>query len=204
VNKSNDDLLGLWIEVDNQRGYPALGHNENKIPGSKQITELSAAEDWAFSLNMKLDREAITAVKPGDDPPDIKCLRDGSDYSVEIVELVDRDNLEQASRHQKNPEIHPPVSDVQQLWDKAKFHKSICETITNKVNRYSQKDLRVNALLVVCHERFLIGTDVREWLKSIEIDTKEVFQDIYLMLDYEPDNPERYPLYKVCVTSNGK
>ena len=170
---SEDDYLTNWIKITNERGHASgSAHNDNVLPGSKSIVELSKVRDWADSYTQNTGYK-VANIRLGDDPPDALCKVNGVVKTLECMGFVNGDlkgRLKDANKKNPGKRFTSSAGDGfhQAQWDEQSFLTKLKHDIEKKVKRYSGRP-KFDYLLIYTSENWLFADEVRIWLNAAEI-----------------------------------
>jgi hypothetical protein len=183
---SDDGNPRDWVEPLTKRGR--WGRRSSR---DKTLVELDAVRDVspAFLAEFGVN---LTAIRPGNDPPDVLANVDGHDINVEVCELLKTD-----VRVKRAKEL--PIAHEEQLWTEDEFQRKLRELVAKKVLRYSARQgLDIDILLVVSCELWLMPEQAQEWVSALRMEHPKCIRAAYFAQERLPDYPKpHWPLVRL-------
>ena len=176
--------LERWINLSNARGIAGSGARETDQ--DKQTVEKSIM--WEFSETvLKINQRSINNITSENPPlPDFSCAIGNNNIHIELTEFIDEKFIKQAKHIRSNPEN--PLYD-QPLWFDTSFEwfsELLLKTIEKKEQRYANRDVKIDVLLIWNEALEVSIENTNIWLQKIEIPLLNNINSIYFQSWYHP------------------
>jgi hypothetical protein len=183
---SDDGNPRDWVEpLTKRRRWGRRSSRDKTLVEVDAVRDVSPAFLAEFGLT-------LTAIRPGNDPPDVLANVDGRDISIEVCELLKSDVRVKRAREL-------PIAHEEQLWTEDKFQRKLSTLVTKKVLRYSARpELHIDILLVVSCELWLMSEKAREWVSALRMERPLCIPSAYFAQERLPDYPKpHWPLARL-------
>jgi hypothetical protein len=190
-----EDEAGKFIRQLNAaevRMVHAPGGATPNSQSGKQVVEKFWGREWASSREVQnrfgpfigfYEPETIS------EPPDFWVQFEQRLISVEHCQLIDKAAINQARKLVEDGlTIDQARSSLfeQTQWPQERIVEKLGQLITCKHNRYANRGQSVDVLLISSSEPWLLPDIAEGAIKKLQLDKKEVFRFIYLILEYDP------------------
>ena len=194
MNIDEKNELLRWIDVVNgANGYAGIFRYENAE--DKQIIELSTAREFCTSLaEMYKLVELQVALNPHD-PPDCFVRNGERSFSLELVQMVEGGQKVRID-YGERPYCNPLFSEMQ--WDKPRLSDRLSEIIKSKGNKYRERNILIDILLIYTGEPWLSSCQVDQWIQNIAVEKHPNIGAVFFLLEYEPGrDSNNWPLFHI-------
>lgn len=179
-----DEFAGRWTDLINARGIAGLGARETA--SEKSIVEKSVINEFKqtiFALNGIL----VDGVTPERPPlPDFTVRIADQKIRVELVEFIDGALVKNA-KFIRSDSTHPlNKAALTFAVNKSWFSDLLLQTILKKEQRYANRDISIDALLIWNEALELEVTQIQEWLSTFEVPHLSAIRSIYFQSWYHP------------------
>lgn len=189
----SDELERAIRRLNKGHGYAGIFNYDTAA--DKQDVELNTVSEWVRSLRAEYGAAPDTLEQNPNDPPDFFVNVAAQRFSVELVQMVDPGHKERAAKGESP--FHGKLF-LDMIWTKDRFLQKINELVLRKGQKYADRGLRVDVLLIHTAEPWLTLNDARSWLEESIIEPHPQISNVHLLLEYEPGGTgDHWPLLKV-------
>jgi len=177
-------LLNHWIGLSNLRGIAGIGARETDE--GKKIVEKSIIKEFSETIEI-INQRSISEIIPLQPPlPDFSFKVGGNKIHVELTEFMDETLIKQAKHIRSNPNhlLHD-----QGLWFDTSyewFSELLYKTIEKKEQTYSNRDVKIDILLIWNELVQVSFENTNDWLQNLEIPQLCNISSIYFQSWYHP------------------
>lgn len=174
--------LKRWARIINKgHGYAGVFNYDNNV--DKRIVENNIIEEWRTSMRAEFDVQMGVPQPNPNDPPDFFVSIWDQNLNVELVQLVEQEHKRRATKDE-TPFASQLFLDMQ--WSKERFLSKLVQIITKKGEKYRQRGLDIDVLLIHTAETWLTSTKVQMWLEGENVDAHPSIRTVHLLFEYEP------------------
>ncbi|MBW6419472.1 hypothetical protein [Celeribacter sp. PS-C1] len=144
----DDEIQGLkrWVRIMNKgHGYAGVFNYENS--DDKRIVECSTFEEWCEAIRNEYGIEILDLKANANDPPDFYAKIAGREQGVELVQLIEQDHKQRAS---KNESPHAGRLFLDMQWSQQRFETKLNEIISKKAEKYQKSGVELVWRLTFC------------------------------------------------------
>jgi hypothetical protein len=187
-------------DMMNKRGH---AHEFACTPDDRRLMEKTAAIEFANALRSK-DAVDISDVTTSDvEPPDCFAQCNGRRVSIELTELVNSEILKKISVARRKQER--AISTSRELFNEAQWTSQVLkskidERLNCKHNNYVRRGILIDVLVIHTAERWLVPSQVAEWLSAVEFAPRSSFKTAYLLMSYFPGYADHWPVFTLYGT----
>ena len=184
MDEKDFSALEHWINQINARGI--AGSGARKTDQDKQIVEKSIMCEFSETV-LTINQLLINNIASENPPlPDFSCVIGNNKIHIELTEFIDEELIKEAKRIRstpKGPLYDQPLSfDTSFEW----FSKLLLKTISKKEQRYANRDVKIDVLLIWNEALEVSIENTNIWLQKIEIPTLNNINSIYFQSWYHP------------------
>ncbi|MCF1707219.1 DUF3052 domain-containing protein [Tabrizicola sp. J26] len=192
---TTDERLMKWIDQINRGNGYAGQFNYPASNSDKQIVELSTISEWLRSMKSEFGKDFGRAEINPNDPPDFFVSTADIRLSVELVQLIDQKAKKRAEKGESQYSGQL-FSDTQ--WSKERFRTKLDELIRLKGEKYQDRSVKVDVLLIYTAEPWLTSQMAQDWLSGLDIGTHPCIRSAYLLFEYDPASGKRHwPFFRI-------
>lgn len=174
--------LKRWVRIMNKgHGYAGVFNYDKDV--DKRIVENSTIEEWRASMKAEFDVQMGVPQPNPNDPPDFFVSILGQTLNVELVQLVEQEHKRRATKDE-TPFAGQLFLDMQ--WSGERLLSKLFQIITKKGEKYRQRELEIDVLLIHTAETWLTSTEAQMWLEGGNVDAHPSIRSVYLLFEYEP------------------
>lgn len=174
--------LKRWVRIMNKgNGYAGVFNYNNDV--DKRIVEKSTIEEWRTAMAAEFGVQMGVPKPNPNDPPDFFVLISGQTLNVELVQLVEQEHKRRATKSE-TPFAGQLFLDMH--WSRERFLSKLCRIITAKGEKYRQRELEIDVLLIHTAETWLTSTEAQTWLAGGNVDAHPSIRTVHLLFEYEP------------------
>ncbi|RFP88770.1 hypothetical protein DZK27_07605 [Rhodobacteraceae bacterium 63075] len=194
AERDKNNHLKRWVRIMNKgHGYAGVFNYDNDV--DKRIVENSTIEEWRTSMKAEFDVQMGVPQPNPNDPPDFFVSILGQTLNVELVQLVEQEHKRRATKDE-TPFAGQLFLDMQ--WSRKRFLSKLAQIITKKGEKYRQRELEIDVLLIHTAETWLNSTEAQTWLEGGNVDAHPSIRSVYLLFEYEPSRGvDRWPVVPV-------
>jgi hypothetical protein len=194
--EEDQEALQRWARIMTQRGHAGMFARPNN-PIERAMVERSTAAEWARSLAEQYGHRVTDINSSPSDPPDCIGVLNGRMIEIELAELVDGKILASHAGYRLGSNHRAPNFEDAQ-WTAERFVREVASLISLKHSKYSKIGRIFDVLLIHSDEPWLRYSMVSQWMNNSAFEDCESFRAVYLLLTYDPNHADHWPIIKLC------